>query len=96
MLFPVLANSTHPDRNHTWEKDLAGQPFAAAKGHHDGRPTRFGARMLTFAHALRDKGQPLAIAKKLKTRACKTATNPSMASVHRALAEHRAANGSGG
>ncbi|MET8270123.1 hypothetical protein [Streptomyces sp. NPDC005096] len=71
------------------EKTLEGQVADAAKGNHGGRPKVIGDDMLTVAVALGDKGVPVPeIAKKLVIRTGKNAgKNPSVASLHRALAE---------
>ena len=89
MLFAVLAVAAQLDRDYVREKTLEGQKAAAARDHHGGRPTVIDADMLTFATALKDTGVPVPeIARKLTIKAGKNAgTNPSVASLYRALAE---------
>jgi DNA invertase Pin-like site-specific DNA recombinase len=88
MLFAVLAVAAQLDRDYIREKTLEGQKAAAAHGNHGGRPRVIDDDMVTFAIALQDKGVPVPeIAKKLTIKAGKNAgTNPSAASVYRALA----------
>ncbi len=89
MFFAVLAVAGQIERNYIREKTLEGQATAAKKGNHDGRPKVIGDDMLTFAQALKGKGVPAPdIAKKLTIKTGQNAgTNPSVASLYRALAQ---------
>ncbi|MEU5342769.1 MULTISPECIES: hypothetical protein [unclassified Streptomyces] len=89
MFFAVLAVAGQIERNYIREKTLEGQVIAASKGNHGGRPKVIDDDMLTFAIALKDKGDPVPdIAKKLTITVGKSAgKNPSVASLYRAPAE---------
>lgn len=89
MLFAVCAVAAQLDREYIREKTLEGQRSAAAQGRHGGRPPVIDADMVVFARALRDQGTPIPqIARKLVIKTGKNAgSNPSVASVYRALAE---------
>ncbi|SDS89410.1 hypothetical protein SAMN05216371_0835 [Streptomyces sp. TLI_053] len=89
MFFAVLAAAARIERNYIREKTLEGQQTAAAKGNHGGRPKAIDDDMPTFALALKAKGVPVPdIAGKPVVKTGKNAgKNPSVASVHRALAE---------
>lgn len=89
MFFAVLAVAGQIERNYIRETTLEGQITAAAKGNHGGRPKVIDDDMLTFAVALKNKVVPVPeIAKKLVIKTGKNVgKNPSVASLHRALAE---------
>jgi DNA invertase Pin-like site-specific DNA recombinase len=89
LLFVVLAHNAQLDRNYIREKTLEGQQLAAAKGHHGGRPRVLDDDQVAFARSLRAAGTPVPeIAKKVRIISGKNAgEHPSVASVHRALAE---------
>ncbi|MFD3733757.1 hypothetical protein ACFWVE_20780, partial [Streptomyces sp. NPDC058632] len=90
--FAVLAVAGQIERNHIREKTLEGQAIAASEGNRGGRPKVIDDDMLTLAVALEDKGIPVPeIAKKLTIKTGKNAgRSPSVASLHRALAEAEA------
>ncbi|MGV9838048.1 recombinase family protein [Nocardia niigatensis] len=90
MLFAVLAVAAQLDCDYIREKTLEGQQAAAARGNHGGRPKVIDADSALFARALRDKGIPMPdIVKKLTIKTGKNAgQHPSVASLHRALADN--------
>jgi DNA invertase Pin-like site-specific DNA recombinase len=74
MLFAVMAVAAQLDRNYIREKTMEGQAAAAAKGNHGGRPKVIDDDMLTFAIALKNKGNPVPqVAGKLVIKAGKNA-----------------------
>jgi DNA invertase Pin-like site-specific DNA recombinase len=89
MLFAICAVAAQLDRDYIREKTLEGQRAAAARGNHGGRPKVVDDDMLTFARALRDRGEPIRnIAAKLTIKTGKNAgKHPSVASLYRALAD---------
>ncbi|WP_227999732.1 recombinase family protein [Nocardia australiensis] len=89
MFFAVLAVAGQIERNYIRDKTLEGQLIAASKGNHGGRPKVIDDDALTFALALKDKGDPVPdIAKKLTIKSGKRAgKHPSVASLYRAFAE---------
>jgi len=89
MLFAVMAVAAQLDRNYIREKTLEGQAAAAAKGNHGGRPKVIDDDMLTFAIALKNKGNPVprSPGSWSSRRARTPSKHPLVASLYRALAE---------
>ncbi|MEU6773571.1 hypothetical protein [Streptomyces sp. NPDC046759] len=98
MFFAVLAAALQIECNYIRRKPLDGQHAAAAKGNHGGLPKVIDDDTLLFARALKDRGVPVPeISKKLTIKTGKNAgQHPSVASVHRALAETEASEAPAG
>lgn len=88
-LFAFFAGMTESEREYIREKTLEGQASARERGRHGGRPKVFDDDMLTYALALRAKGDSVPqIRLKLKISTGKNSgKHPSLASVYRALVD---------
>lgn len=88
-LFAFFAGMAESEREYVREKSLEGQASARERGRHGGRPKVFDDDMLAYARSLRERGVPVPdIAAKLVIPTGKNkGRHPSVASVHRMLAE---------